>query len=273
MEGRVSASPAPSPVQAYEEYFVPPLFGPWAEELIRVADPQPGERVLDVGTGTGIVVRHLAPLVGDAGRVDALDLNPAMLALAREIAKREGLAVTFVEGSADALPFDAGSYDLVTCAQSLQYFSDRVQALSEMRRVLVSGGRAICSCWSVIEDQPLMAALAPIVERHIGTPALNNPFVLGSTDELLRLFDAAGFHHVSIETVEKTAMMPDPARWVDMLLPTIMAYDPSMQQLSAEERERLTAALRGDIEAVLREHVDGDLLPDPRRVHVVTGSA
>ena len=70
---------------AYERYLVPIIFAPWAERLIERAAPQPGERVLDVACGTGVVARRAAPRVGVNGRVVGLDINEGMLAVARAI--------------------------------------------------------------------------------------------------------------------------------------------------------------------------------------------
>ncbi len=72
-----------NPAETYENYYVPAMFRPWANILLRHAAPQPRERLLDVACGTGIVAREAAPLVGSDGQVVALDMNPAMRALAR----------------------------------------------------------------------------------------------------------------------------------------------------------------------------------------------
>ena len=72
-----------NPAEMYESYFVPAMFLPWATILLRHAAPQSGERVLDVACGTGIVARQTAPLLGSNGQMVALDMNPAMLAVAR----------------------------------------------------------------------------------------------------------------------------------------------------------------------------------------------
>jgi SAM-dependent methyltransferase len=72
-----------SPDALYERYLVPAMFGPWAADLVALAAPQPGERVLDVACGTGIVARLVAPYVGATGHVVGLDLDTGRLAIAR----------------------------------------------------------------------------------------------------------------------------------------------------------------------------------------------
>jgi ubiquinone/menaquinone biosynthesis C-methylase UbiE len=72
-----------SPAEIYEQYMVPAYFGPLSALVVARAQPQPGERVLVVACGTGIVARRIAPLVGASGHVTGLDPNSAMLAVAR----------------------------------------------------------------------------------------------------------------------------------------------------------------------------------------------
>ena len=74
---------SPSGPEVYESFLVPHLFTPWAHDLVARAEPKPGERVLDVACGTGIVVRAVLPGVGPNGRVTGADFSPEMLAVAR----------------------------------------------------------------------------------------------------------------------------------------------------------------------------------------------
>src|SRR5262245_5790414 len=115
--------------ESYENYMVPALFAPWSAHLIRSANVQPGEHVLDVACGTGVVARHIAPHVGSQGMVIGLDLNPEMLGVGRTAAEREGLTIGWRTGRAEQLPFPDGSFDLVVCQFGLMFFTDRHKAL------------------------------------------------------------------------------------------------------------------------------------------------
>jgi ubiquinone/menaquinone biosynthesis C-methylase UbiE len=83
-----------NPAWTYERSSVPTLFGPWTVHAIEAAAPRQGERVLDVGCGTGIVARRIAPHVMPAGKVAGIDPNPNMLAVAREAACPSRTAVS-----------------------------------------------------------------------------------------------------------------------------------------------------------------------------------
>lgn len=124
----------------YERYIVPTIFIPWSTDLLERAALQPGERVLDVACGTGVVARHAAQQVGSDGTVTGLDLNPVMLEVARTQAASSDAVVEWHQGDAGALPFDDAAFDVVLCQQGLQFFPDKVKALREMHRVLVPGG-------------------------------------------------------------------------------------------------------------------------------------
>jgi ubiquinone/menaquinone biosynthesis C-methylase UbiE len=113
-----------NPAETYEQYFVPAMFIPWATILLRYASPQPGERVLDVACGTGIVARLAAPLVGSNGQVVALDINSAMLAVARTLPAPSGATIHWQEGNAMALPSPDDAFDVVLCQHGLQFVPD-----------------------------------------------------------------------------------------------------------------------------------------------------
>ena len=82
-----------NPAETYESYMVPVLFAPSAQRMIELARPRPGQRVLDVGCGTGIVARRAAACVGHDGRITGLDASPGMLAVARAAAGREQCSI------------------------------------------------------------------------------------------------------------------------------------------------------------------------------------
>jgi xanthine dehydrogenase YagR molybdenum-binding subunit len=131
--------------ELFERYLVPAVTAPWAADLVAVADPSLGARVLDVACGTGIVARLAAERVGPTGHVVGLDLNPGMLAVARGLSPLPGAPIAWQEASAVALPFPAATFDVVLCLQGLPFFPDRAAALREMHRVLAPGGRLTVS--------------------------------------------------------------------------------------------------------------------------------
>ena len=146
--------------EAYEQYIVPAWMGEWAQDLVDVSSIQAGQRVLDVGCGTGVVTRAIARLIGPSGKVVGLDVNDAMLQMARHFAAQEGLGViTWQQGDAAAMPFPEASYDVVLCQQGLQYFPDCAAALREVARILVPGGRLALSVWRALERHPFFVAL------------------------------------------------------------------------------------------------------------------
>jgi SAM-dependent methyltransferase len=104
--------------ELYEERFVPALFADWAPAVADVADLAPGQRVLDVACGTGILARTAADRVGELGIVTGVDANPAMLTVAGRV--RPDLDWRL--GDAQTLPFGDGSFDRVMCQMALMFF-------------------------------------------------------------------------------------------------------------------------------------------------------
>jgi ubiquinone/menaquinone biosynthesis C-methylase UbiE len=124
--------------EMYERWLVDPLFRPWAEMTLEELELSPGDRVLDIACGTGIVARVAKERLGDAGCIVGIDINSDMLAVARAAAPR----IDWREGNASALPLREGEqFDVVVCQQGMQFFPDKPAAAAQMRRALVKGGR------------------------------------------------------------------------------------------------------------------------------------
>lgn len=118
--------------------------------VVELARPEKGWSALDVATGTGHTAFALAPHLK---RVIATDITPEMLAEGEKLRKERAIEnVEFAIADVHALPYDDGSFELVTCRRAAHHFSDIGRALEEMKRVLVAGGRLVIDDRSVPED-------------------------------------------------------------------------------------------------------------------------
>jgi demethylmenaquinone methyltransferase / 2-methoxy-6-polyprenyl-1,4-benzoquinol methylase len=136
----------------------------WRRALVAAIDPRPGERVLDVATGTGLVASELAER---RASVVGLDQSEEMLAVARE---RLGDRVTFVEGQAERLPFADAAFDALTFTYLLRYVDDRAATMRELARVVRPGGRIGMVEFGVPEAAPLRALWR--VHTRVGLPLI-----------------------------------------------------------------------------------------------------
>lgn len=190
-----------------------PQLAPVGARLLDALGARPGERVLDVACGTGVLAREAAGRVGAAGRVTGLDVNEGMLAVAR--ARAPG--VDWRRGPAEAIDEPDGSFDAVVSQFGLMFFEDRVAALREMRRVLRPGGRLVVAVWAGIDDVPGYAAMTALLDRLFGAriaDELRAPFCLGDTGALRALFAAAGMADGEIRTLPGSARFPSVEDWV-----------------------------------------------------------
>ena len=207
--GQVSASAA----EIYEEFYLPALFQEWATRMVDAAHVVPGQRVLDVACGTGVLARALAGAVGAGGSVVGLDVNDGMLAVAR----RKAPAVEWRQGRAEALPFERDGFDAVVSQFGLMFFEDRPAAIREMMRVLRPGGRLAVAVWDSLESSPGYVAFVALLQRLFGEEAaagLRAPFVLGDSHALRTLFQEAGVPEADLATLTGTARFPSIKSWV-----------------------------------------------------------
>lgn len=230
-----------TPAENYQRYFVPSIGAPVADDLIAIAGLRPGERVLDVACGTGVVTRLAARQVGAEGSVAGLDVNPGMLAVARSATPPE-IAVDWHEASAESMPLPDEAFDVVLCQMGLQFVPNKLAALREMRRVLVPGGRV---CVTTPGPKPaIFGIMTDALARHVGPEAAqfgDVVFSLHDPDELRELMLAAGFRDVDVTASSKRLHLPPPAdflwQYVESTPIAVSAATAGDGKRSALERE------------------------------------
>jgi ubiquinone/menaquinone biosynthesis C-methylase UbiE len=218
--------------EAYETLFVPAMFAEWAPQLCDVAGLARGQSVLDVACGTGIVARTAAERVGDQGRVTGLDLNEAMLTVARRL--RPDLE--WHPGDARNLPFPDRSFDVVLCQAALMFFPRPEEALSEMARV--AAGTVALQVWGTLESSAGYSRFAKIVARHAGEDAVrlfDTYWVHGDLDELRTLAEGAGLTITDTSTREGAVRVPS----LDAFVTTEVESTPLRDRIDEKTYQRI----------------------------------
>lgn len=192
---------------AYEALFVPSLTGCWAQVVLDAAGVGPGDRVLDVACGTGILARTAVARVGPGGYVAGVDPSPGMLHVARQRAP----GVEWREGAAESLPYADSSFDVVASQFGFMFFEDREKAAREMLRVLRPKGRIAAAVWDRIENNAAFHLEAELLGRTLGpaaAEAVRMPYALGDARALAALFADAGVQGVEVLSRTATAEFP-----------------------------------------------------------------
>jgi ubiquinone/menaquinone biosynthesis C-methylase UbiE len=230
----------------YERFWASQL-QPAQDALVSMAALEPGEHVLDVACGTGLVTLRAASAVGPAGSVVGTDLSNTMVDAARTEFLRRGIDARFVEMNAERLDFPDASFDVVLCALGLMYVPDPAQALSEMFRVVRPGGRVITSVWGARRDCG-WAEIFPIVEQRVASDVCPLFFQLGSGSVLADALSTAGFSDVESRSLAERLRYATPGDAVGAAFiggPVALAYsrfdDETRRSAEAEYLESIAA--------------------------------
>src|SRR4051794_31565286 len=169
----------------YEE-LIAPRYAPVADELVAAAGVLAGDCVLELGAGTGLVTRRVAPLVEPGGLIVASDRSAAMLGVAREVTV--SAAAVFLElDYSERLPFLDGSFDVVL--SGLTYAQDDDESVAEVQRALRPGGRLALTMWGEEYREPRMMSAA---KQDLGDPAISPP----QPSVVVRRLEGVGFEAV-----------------------------------------------------------------------------
>lgn len=234
--------------------------------LVDAAYLAPGERVLDVACGTGVVARVAAKHVGPTGRVVGVDLNPGMIAVARALPAPVGAPIEWLEQSALDLQLKDASFNAVLCQQGLQFFPDKAVALKEMRRVLDHGGRLALSVWNStgLYNNAVGDALARLVGNEVAD-RFNASRQVPTAEDLRYLATEAGFSAIDVRVSRIDVHLPR----LDKFVLNHLAATPVASAIAAadpEARKKIGASVMER----LRRYVDGDGVTYPEETHVLT---
>ena len=235
--------------KAYDDLFVPALFGQWAPQLVSCARVASGQRVLDVACGTGAVARTAADAVGPEGQVVGVDLNPAMLDVAR--ASRPDLE--WFQGDAEDLPFETDSFDAALCQSALFFFPEPSRAVREMARVVGPGGIVAIQTYAALPEQPAYGPFMDVVARHAGQEArilLGTYWSQGDLSKLTELTAAAGLEVLETRTSLGVARFPS----TDAVVHTEIRATPLADRLDTAAYDRILA----DSHVLLSKYAEAD---------------
>lgn len=246
--------------EAYEELFVPAVFGQWVPALLDIAGVAPGQRVLDVACGTGVVARAAAERIADARSVVGLDLNPAML----EVARRVCPDIEWRQADVADLPFGDREFDAVLCQSALFFFPDPRAALNEMTRVVKEGGVVAIQTYASLDAQPGYIELVDNVVRHAGEDArslLDTYWSQGDLPALCSTMERTGLRIEETRTKLGTARYGSVENLVDIEVkgtPLVdRLTDATIDQILAESRDALRefTTPEGTLELPIRAHL------------------
>jgi SAM-dependent methyltransferase len=253
----------PEQAKAYDEQFVPALFAQWAPQLVDCARVAGGQRILDVACGTGVVARTAVDVVGPQGHVVGVDLNPAMLEVARTVRPD----IEWRQGDAEDLPFETASFDVALCQSALFFFPDPGRAVREMARVVGPAGTVAIQTYAPLAEQPAYGPFMEVIARHAGPEArvlLGTYWSQGDLARLTEFAAAAGLEPIETRTSLGIARFPS----TDAVAHTEIRATPLVDRLDSAAYDRILA----DTHDVLNRYAqaDGSVLI-PIRAKMIAG--
>jgi SAM-dependent methyltransferase len=212
-----------------------------ADAVLAAAQLAPGQRVLDLASGPGLLARGAQSVAGPAGLAIASDIAEAQLACC------PGLVRVAADG--EHMPFAAASFDRVLCGLGLMLFPDTDHALREMRRVLKPAGRLVLSVWSHADEVPLLECALACMRRILPAPKVPRPsiFRFGDVPDLERRLTSADFCEVTISPLKFSLRFDDALAYWQAFLDLAGGAAESLSRLPEAKRDELATEVAKEL--------------------------
>lgn len=212
-----------------------------ATALLAAARLEPGQRLLDLASGPGLLARDAAAAVEPNGLVIASDISEGQLGCCPDLLR--------IAADGEALPFADGSFERVLCGLGLMFFPDDQVALSEIRRVLAPDGLLALSVWGAADEVPLVECALACMRRLLPPPRVARPsiFRFGEAGELDRRLAGADFCDIKIRPRRFTVEFADAAAYWQGFLDLAGGAAESLSRLPAEKQQALAAAVAAEL--------------------------
>jgi len=241
------------------------------DTLFAAADLKPGERVLDIGFGTGPTLLRASNAVGQGGQVLGVDIAPPLVAAAAE---RVSDNVELVVGDAGTHGFETGAFDAIIANFGIMFFEDNVAAFKNLRSAVQKGGRLTATVWATPPDNPWFSIPRRVVDANVSDvprpdPAGPGPMRFGDPTTLEGYLKETGWAP-TIETVDLHLVPPGGASRVASV-PLMITV--GMLLAGMDVSETTLGQIRSDLtQAFAAYDIDGEMRV-PARIHVVSATA
>jgi ubiquinone/menaquinone biosynthesis C-methylase UbiE len=251
------------------------LLAPIAQILIDRARPQPGERIIDVGCGSGATSIAFARKVGPSGHVLGVDVSGPMLEQARQGAPKDA-PVEFVLADATIYPFVPASTDLLASRFGVMFFADPANSFANMRKALRASGRLTFACWREPRENPWMMTALQAVYQHVPKlpqqgPEDPGPYSFASEARVKRILGDAGFAGVAMEPCGLSLDIAI-GQGLDAAVKSALEIGPASRALEGQPAD-VRAAATQSVRDVLAPLVKGDTVPLDASIWIVTARA
>lgn len=248
------------------------LLKPVLDVLIDRAQVKPGERIIDVGCGSGATSIAFAQRVGPSGRVLGIDVSAPMLARARASAAKDS-PIDFVLADATVHPFEPAGFDLLASRFGVMFFADPALSFANMRKALRPSGRLAFACWREPRENPFFMTPLQAAYKHVPKlpqmgPEDPGPFAFASEARVRRILTDAGFTDIGLEACP-LSLDAAIGRGLDAAVQGSLDIGPVSRALDGQPEETRSAVAQSIREA-LTPFVKGDAVLLPASIWIVT---
>jgi SAM-dependent methyltransferase len=254
------------------EHQLDALFANVNAALLNAAQVSHGQKILDIGCGTGATTRDFAARIGDQGQASGIDISTSMLARAKELALPN---TTFTLADAQIEPLPTTTYDHLVSRFGVMFFADPIAAFKNLRTSLKPNGRLTMACWAPFKQNPWFTIPRFIATDLLGSPPPMNPrdpgpFAFADPDYVLGILTDAGFINASVDTRDINLSLPGDAENAAMLSSYIGPADSVVraQGGTKDDKAKIVAATHEKLKVF---EINGAVTV-PARIHIYSAT-